>query len=249
MRCLLLLPLAALLSGCGDSNQSSAPGPAAQSVQVAAAPPPPPPAPTAAEWQAAVEGTFTKRDAKTEDGVTRYGACFEAKIECLTTDYDAFKKVFHLRALYTAANEISPLGNHLGSSIVVAECNLPKLVIRPTFYGDTWLFLSNVAILADGVVVWERSIPRDWVQRDTETLDRVRVIERGIAILSKDELGVFQKLLESTQLTVRMTGEKGYVTLTKKETVRFKQDLELVLNAYARLNQALQGKSAGACRA
>ena len=122
---------------------------------------------------------------------------------------------------------------------------MPGFVLRPKFLGDSWLFMESIAILADGVVVFEKQMSD--VKRDTITRGRVEVAETGGFVLTSSEIQAIRSMSDAKTVVIRLSGQKGYVTLKKDQVKQVRDDLKTLLEIYDQLGTSLSEVSGSPC--
>lgn len=264
MRSTILHPIlsglvgAICVSACGKAGHeiSSETGAAPAPVGAANAAPTPL---TNAQWREAFEKSYVATNRKDDSGVETFSACFgdyrpEEKVKCSGALFegrrDAFKKAYRFKSLLGAWNEqrttysMTPSG-YLGFAILMPECDPTSTVIaRARFGADGWMFLQSFAVLADGTVRLEKQFSSDAVSR--EILGR-GVTEMGAVALSSAEVNALPALLAAKDVHIRLTGDKGYVTLTTKQVADFLKEVREVQAARAVVDQSLKPLSDRSC--
>lgn len=209
------------------------------------------PAPTRDEWLKAVTDTFyAKGKPETDDsGVTQYGACFDEQKgpKCETfamLKHDNFKKVFYFNPFLTYLQKRSLAMKYLGSYVALPECSSPQLVIAPMLYMDSWIFLRQVAVMANDKLVLEFKTPD--VERET---DRVAsgVTEISYVIASAEQINALREIAGGANVIVRFTGDKGFITMKKDLVKNMQDELRTVLKAYDKLKAAAASKAGAEC--
>lgn len=240
MRLVLAAAAAALaISGCQNQEETERPASAA-STAAAPAPPATPPAATRAQWLAAAKGTYVTTNSKTDgDGVTEFSACFPAIGEkCppfMRGKRDAFRKLTIFTPAKSLWNRYGAQG-HVVPYFSVLDCGPPVLLINPTYSASSWLFMEKVAFMADGEVVLEREF-QSW-DGSRETV-RDGVMESIHWAVDPVDLVKVRALLDGKTIIIRLTGQKGYVSMDKSRTADFMIDLARTLKAMDSMSAAL----------
>lgn len=243
MRLLPIMIAALMICACSPKNEA---------IEQATAPVEPAPPPfTKSEWRTAFKSSFEEKSAKsTDDGITEYSACFhkDEKGKCdlvLLGKRDAFRKIDHLTPFYTMMNDIGDLFSHVGTYIAAIECDTPSVLINPTINSrNGWLFMEKVAFMADGEVVVERSFEHNAVKRDNENS---WIHEKATFIASPSELAAFQRFTEAKSQIIRITGQKGYLTLPKDKTANFVKDVSSTIKVRDILAKTLKDAGGPVC--
>lgn len=244
----------AFTAGCGEkqADVNSAPEPVAAAPATAPAPPPKPPF-TKTEWRSAYKAAFVETKPTSDDeGITSYGACFGKKDDgkCEVVAYgkrDAFRKIDHLTTLHTSFNRIGDVTTFLGTYLSAIECRPPSLLIRPSVNKKGgWLFMEKVSLMADGEVVLDREMTTAQIDRDNEGY---WVHETGNFIATDEELTALEKFVNAEQKAIRITGQKGYLTLPKERTAEFAKDAKDALSMLASLNKSFAAAGGPVCSA
>lgn len=240
-----------LVAGCGQKQDgaSSAPAPTAAAPANPAAPPKPPF--TKTEWRRAYNTAFAETKPTSDDqGITSYGACFGRKDDgkCEIVAFgkrDAFRKIDHLTTIHTSFNRIGDVTTFVGTYLSAIECKSPSLLISPSVNKKGgWLFMEKVALMADGDVVLEREMTTAQVDRDNEGY---WVHETGNFIATDEELTALEKFVNADQKAIRITGQKGYLTLPKERTAEFARDAKDALGMLASLNKSFAAAGGPVC--
>lgn len=241
--------LSALISGCDKESSSPAPAP-----EVRAEPKPNPPKKptfTKDQWLGALRSSFEATESKTdEEGVTRYTACFRkaADGKCalpVRGKRDGFRRLDHLTPVRTLTNQAVGDGSYIGIYITASECEAPSIMVAPEVNGKNgWIFMSEVALMADGAVVLKRSFEHNDVERDN---DAYRIRERGTFIATDVERDALKTFASAQSPIVRITGQKGYITLDKRRTNDLVSDAKVVLEVMNKLESALGSAGGPKC--
>lgn len=238
---------AMILAGCGQKqeDQSAPASPVATPVPLPKAPY------TKTEWRAAFKSTFEESEVKTDnDGITEYSACFQKKEDGKCDVFawgkrDAFRKIDHLTPPMTKWNNGGREASHVGAYIAAVECDSPSLLIAPTVNGKNgWLFMEKVAFMADGEVVLERSFEHNRVDRDNGAS---WIREQATFIPNDVELNAVRKFAQADSQIIRITGQKGYTTLSKERTADFAKDARISLVILDNLDKALKENGGPLC--
>lgn len=254
MRNLLFTAAAAalLLTGCNKKEEQQVQN---NSPTIAAETPvdQPKPAYTKKEWRAALKSTFEESAVKTdEDGITEYSACFKKKDDgkCALFAFgkrDAFRKIDHLTPIHTRLNRIVNAQTQVGTYIAAIECEAPSLLLEPAVNKrGGWLFMEKVAFMADGDVVLERDFEHNRVDRDNESS---WIHEKAAFIPTSNELDGLKRFTESNSQIIRITGQKGYITLPKEKTREFAEDAKATLTMLETINNAFKDSGGPTCAA
>lgn len=234
----LIAALSALIPGCGKES----PAPATEVRAESKPNPPTRPAFTKDQWLATLRSSFEEADVKTDqEGVTRYTACFQKAAEgkCalpMRGRRDAFRRLDHLTPVRTLANQVVGDDSYVGIYIAASECEAPSIMVAPEVNGKNgWLFMNEVALMADGTVVLRRLFEHSAVERDNDA-DQIR--ERGTFIATEVERNALKSFASAQSPVVRITGEKGYITLNKRRTIDLVSDANVVLEAMSKLESA-----------
>ena len=205
-----------------------------------------------AAWDAAIASTYSTSSLRNEgDGITTFYACFHTNAlkQC---DAGAFgkKDAFKNMVGYTTVNsELAKLTRpiYLGLAVVVSPCDEPSLVLNAQFWGrDGWLFLNRASVLADGKLVIDREFSTGTVSRNP---DAAGVIERGYWAASAADVTGIKSIATASSLSIRLTGDRGYVTVTKKHLAEVKEDAAAALVVYDKLTAiAKEAMRGAACR-
>lgn len=193
---------------------------------------------TPGEWQAALASTYTESQREdNNDGTIKFMAMFNAgasKANMLTFgERDAFRKL----RIFKAGMPMR-ISTGVKSYVSILDNDAPVLFLQPYFWGrNGWLFMNKIAVMVDGEVVLERTCPN--VQRDTEG---VGVAELCDFIASKEDIAALRKIVDSSKVIVRLTGEKGFINLESKKkynaTNEFKQDIQSAVAVYDAIDVA-----------
>lgn len=237
----------AALAGCDKpANTTGAP---AATAPVAA----PPPNITAQDWTAAVAGAYvaSKKESK-DDGITEFLACFDdvssGSAKCnmfMFGKRDAFRKVTHFTPAWTqlAGSGGAP---YVGSYLAVPDCKEPVVFIASHFWGRSWLFMSKVAVMVDGELVLERDF------KDQHSSVRREIYPGGVEedfhfVANPQDRAGLAKLVPAKELAVRISGDKGYVTVGRNDLGHMRQDADAVQHAFDKLMKAVDGKIPANC--
>lgn len=226
---------------CSACSQSEPNGP----VQSTPVPVAPVIRPTKAEWQTAFSGTFTKTAVNvSESGMQQFAACFAPVCKDLLAlaRYDPFKGVTYFYGFFTGP--YITLNSGIGLYIAAADCLRPNLVLRTNYVANSWLFLRNLGMLADGKLVYSGAIEHGDVARD---IYGSQVEEVHIRVLQPDEIAQIRSVLSATDLKVRITGDKGYVTVKPKHVAEFVKEANKLVQIFDRIEQAVAEKIPPSC--
>ena len=250
---LTALLVAISLSGCQRPSQEPPGSPAVPAAPATNVPLQPPV--TLQDWQAAVASTYTEWDRKNlGDGVSEFYACFgerDEKGKCPGLAFagkrDAFRKLTHLTPLGTSWQRLAA-DQYLGSYIALADCQPPSYFLKVQYQrtGGSWLFINKVAVLADGNVVLERDFSDAYNQVERDVLPNA-VKEDYHFIASPDQRQALFKLRDSKELAVRITGQKGYVSLKPDQLKTLRADVEAMRLALDKIAAATKGKMPEKC--
>lgn len=250
----LALATLAALAACDKSGrhplaaQASAVAPATSSTTPPAAPPSPPAShPT---WKAAVAALYKERSTDPDqDGVHTFTACFtrtDAK-KCgalFFARHDGFNHGTVFTAEGTEFGELTA-DHMLGLRIILKDCGQPTIALGARRFSlNGWLFLQQVAVMADGAVVIDRTAEDSAVTR--ETLGR-GVVESFNVGAEPDDIKALRIIETAKDVSVRLTGKHAFESLTRKEVATFKEDASAVLLAYDQLTAAVAPGSVEAC--
>lgn len=200
---------------------------------------------TAADWKRNFTSTFKESEKKVDgDGMTSYYACFDQESESkkcaekYSSYRDGFKKVDYMTPVTTSFHGLGEINSLVNMYIAAIECRDAKAVLQPSFNGDNgWLFMKKVAFMADGEVVFEKSADPSEVKRDNESR---WVHEKWTFALSKDDEKSLMKFSESESRIIRLTGDKGYVTIKKSELDAFTKDIRQLIKNTNQINDAMK---------
>lgn len=238
------LMLALLLAAC-DSHEAT---PAASSAASAPTQPTTVAVPlTKEQWLSRIESTYTKfaRESDEGDGVTKFFACFgdldptskKCPGEFASAKRDAFRK---LRLYKPGFRNSFTLTSYVHSYVSLPDGGRPQVVVAPYYFSKHgWLFLHSVAFLADGEVVFEKEFAGSDVRRDNS---EVGVEERADFIVTEGDLDHIRKIAAAKMLKIRMTGEKGYVSLDPSDVATIKREFALLLKINDRMGNVLDAK-------
>lgn len=203
--------------------------------------PAPPPSATPEDWRKALESSYFVMSKSDEgEGVTKFTACFsqlDAK-KCKNIAFasrDAFRKRYFFKSGFASSY---PLGNYVASYISIGNNERPSILLAPVFNGHSWLFIKKISFLLDGEIVLEKDFENFKVDRDAHGGG---VTERFDFIVTEEQIAALRKIGQESNLLVRLTGDKGYVSLNKKEISDLKSEIANLLFAYDKINHALDG--------
>jgi len=226
----------AALAASGPPAASAAP--AASVVAVAQAAPPP----TMADWTEALESLYkqTKRKDGEKDGVTSSFAHFNNFPDAAKRQPNAFaaekRDAFRKVRFYTPGVQLE-IDTSLETYISLRDGKLPVLVMKPYYFGPNgWLFMNQVAVMADGEVVLEREFKN--LEVDTDQLPG-GVTERYDFKATPEDIEGLRKIRPDSKIVIRISGKKGYVTVDKFMTGQFRDNIQDALRMYDAMTAAL----------
>ncbi len=189
-------------------------------------------------WDAALATALEQREPNVgADGVTKFKACVKDANGCtlqLPGSRDALRKVLWVYAS-EANSKGPPKKTRVDAYVALQDCGLPTVFISPFFVreGD-WLFLKSItAAVGEKTVL---SQPIDNAKRDNTS---GWVMEWADLALPNAALPDLEAASSADALIVRLTGDRGYITLDADRTRTFRASLAEVLAAHARIHKAV----------
>ena len=242
----VVITLSLTLGGCNKVSTTKA-SDAPSSAPLATIPPPPPPI-TNADWYRAVTSTYPESGVKDEgDGVTSFTACFgNGSKGCGDFAFgkrDAFRKLRH----YT------PQGSWLGkytdqyvqTYIALPDCGDPIFFMQPRYFSHgSWLFLNRLSMLSDGELVLDQDLSQRKVNRERLPGG---VQEDVSFVPTPDQLNALRNLPTATKIDIRLTGEKGYLTVKQSDVSKLRVDIAAALRMHDKLLLAVKDKHPASC--
>ena len=228
--CVLLLALVAT-SGISAQPDKSEEGPIT-------------PPPDGNSFQAVLARSYVERSTKDEgDGVTSFMASFPS-----LPGNPMFGKRESLRKLTFFTTTGSTFGKYSDRSVTfylaVKDCRAPVIFVEPRVLSHSGIFLNRVSILADGELSLDQPLGDFKAQRETYPGG----VEETIPfILTDAQLSKLRSLSDARTVVVRLTGEKGHVTLDARATKDFKSDVGDVLHAYDFISKLVESSAFDPC--
>lgn len=240
-----------LLSACGDKPQTEgniAGGTTAPTPVVSLAAPVLP-APTAEDWKKALEAALPPPAKSSDildekDGVSSFSVCVkrDANNKCDVLNRvtrDTFRKLRHIESI-SSRFAINQYKTNVNTYVSVLDNRMPVLFLAAYFQGDnSWLFMEKLAIMVEGEVVLEQTFEHSDVKREASGGE---VEELAQFIVQDEQLAALRKIAKGKAVLIRMTGEKGYVSLPKSQVAALQEALVETLFTYDFLVEALKGK-------
>ena len=141
---------------------------------------------------------------------------------------DGFRKITFFTSVASTFGKYSP--EALTMYVAVPDCKLPVLFVSPRVFRNTWLFMSRVSVLADADLVLDRTIEAE--DKPSREVYPGGVEETVDFALTERQLAELRKLAGAKKVSVRITGGKGYVSLSAKEAASFKDDVAGSIRIY-----------------
>ncbi|OJA50149.1 hypothetical protein BGV66_04445 [Burkholderia ubonensis] len=129
------------------------------------------------------------------------------------------------------------IGDGVSAYVSIKDNGSPVLFLGPYIFRDSWLFMSKVAIMVDGDVILDQNL-------DVKSADR-EVFPGGIQehtdfIVNNDQIEALRRMKSDSKVVVRITGTKGYMTLSKNDTAAVKNKIIEVIRVYDLIQGAVK---------
>lgn len=208
-------------------------------------------------WRADLLTPFNVSGVETDDdGMTKYLACQSSAStpdgKCKDGYFafgkrDAFRKLDHLIPAWTRLDGFSKSSSKIGIYIAAAECKPIEIILAPAVHENSgWLFMRKLSLLADGELAFERSFEHHDVERDN---DARWIHERVDFVLKRQEIEQLRKYSSASQRVARITGDKGYITISKDPLEHFNKDAANILMMYDDINKVQKSNGGPTCSA
>lgn len=245
MRKIAIVTCALILSACDNGKEIDTSTPA---TSVAAAPLR---TFTKEQWQAAFLTAFEQSSIKQGDnGVTESVACFEKSSDgkCATPMFvksDSFQKLHAFTPTETKINNIADIYTNVRVYVSIKECNEPLIIISPAVNKKGgWLFMKSIGFMADNEVQTQRAFEFNDVSREQ---DYPWVNEKAYFVPNEQELGKLRNFASGKARIIRISGEKGFLTVEKRLTEAFTNDLATAVSAASKLSDVLRKAGGPTC--
>lgn len=234
---LLVLPLA-LLACTKQSERSERPADViASTLQPKAMPAK---VVTPEEWKSALTHTYEESQVQEKgDGITKFMARFDLSKDGPSSvafgERDAFRKL----RFYSMGMPMQ-ISTGVKAYISVKDNQRPVLFLQPYYWGHKWIFMRKIAVLIDGELALEHECPEP--DRDVHG---VGVEEKCDVILSASEIDALRKIDNSSKVSVRLSGAKGYVNVGHdgyNPLKEFTKDIQSGIAIYDLIDDALKNK-------
>lgn len=170
-------------------------------------------------WKAAFDATHKKTSIeKKADGITTFMATFtppekgDQKILSFA-EYDAFRKLNLIIPVATRLH--SNLFTNVTNYVSIPDGKAPVLFMSPYFLGKdgAWLNMYKVSVLLDDSLIFEREFKSEKTSRASYVYN---VEESADFVLKPSEIENLRKIKKQSQIAIRITGSKRYVSLKPK---------------------------------
>jgi hypothetical protein len=198
---------------------------------------------TLGEWRKSLETAFKQSSTeKPDDGVTKFFALVGSKTYAFGK-YDAFNKIYLFTPQVTQL--YGEFGPAVRSHVLVSEGRPPVIVVSPLYWArdeDGDLSMRKMAVLVDGELIFERTFQASDVKRGRFGAG---VEESTNVVLSESELNSLRKITKDSHISIRLTGNEGYVNLKKRGPIdpvsHFRDSIIDSLSIYDSIKNATAG--------
>ena len=127
----------------------------------------------------------------------------------------------------------------------VRDCKAPVMFMEArVFSSRAWLFLNRVGVLADGELALDQSLADSKPQRE--------VLPGGVEevvpfLISDNQIPQLRRIGTAKTVSVRLTGEKGYVSLEPKTVVDVTKDVDYTLRVFDAVSKLVADKGYEPC--
>lgn len=246
--CLLLLLI--VINGCKNQSDNAPPVLVSTTTPTLAVKPDV----TLADWKAALTSAYAESNRADEgDSVTTFTACFDdapTPGKCAALMFakrDAFRKVTHFTPDASTFQRFES-ENYVFSYLALSDCKMPVIFFVPRYSSKNgWLFSKKVAVLVDGEVALERDFSELQTDVKRNVFPNNRVEEEVHLVATESDRASFKKIIDAKEVSVRITGEKGYVNLKPRQLSGLREDAASMQFIYDKLDRVLKNKIPAAC--
>jgi len=198
------------------------------------------PAATPEQWKTALLSTYDESQVKDAgDGVTNFMAQFKPPRDGLSLLAFGTRDAFRKLRFYHPGMPVH-VSTAVKTYVSVADNEKPVLFLQPYYWGRSWLFFDKVAILVDGELALEHTCSDP--ERDTRG---VGVEEKCDFILNRAEIDSLRKINNSSKVSIRLTGKKGYANVGRdgyNPLKDFVKEIQSGIAIYDLINNAVEQK-------
>jgi hypothetical protein len=156
---------------------------------------------------------------------------------------DGFRKITFLTSAASTFGKYNPQA--LTMYVAVPDCKPPVFFMSPRVFRNSWLFVNQVSVLADADLVLDRPVQAE--DKPTREVYPGGVEETVDFALTEKQIAELRKLETAKKVNVRITGSKGYVSLTAKEATLFKDDVAGSIRIYDTVSRMVADKRYDPC--
>lgn len=207
----------------------------------------PPPTYTKADWVSAISAVFTVvNPEENTDGTTKSLACFGELEDCKNMAFARHDPFNKLRVFVPTGSQLyESMPQYLQTQIVLPDCGDPIYVLRPIYFSNNrWLHINRFGILADGELILDQSVAD--LPKDLES-GRGWYQEKVSYIVTQQQRDALRKIAVANKISVRITGERGYVMLEEHFVDSVRRDTIEGLEIFDLLSQASASKQPAVC--
>ena len=188
-------------------------------------------------WQSSVDQLvrISNKVMEAPNANYKFDACFLQDDDCVAHS-SAYRDVFRGVTYYYAPSRQSIAKNNVLFYLSLKDGQRPQIVMRVIYFGEDWLYLKHISLLADGKVVYQQDISPDQSQRQAVTGSQL--YEFG-DILMIDNRDVIEQIANAGAVALKMSGKGGEAYLDERMLVNMQLQAGEILLMYDLLENAI----------
>lgn len=166
-----------------------------------------------------------------------FDACFLQDNACVVYSKgyrDEFRKV----TFYFAPSSQTRPVNHISFYLSLEDGQLPIVMMRTSYVGDSWLHIKSVALLADSEVILNEVFSEANTRREVAQDERSIVYEFSDVIMN-ERIDVIERIAQAQTLAVRIDGSHTDAYLEEPAVTLLQRQAGEVLQMYLLMNTTL----------
>lgn len=166
-----------------------------------------------------------------------FDACFLQDNACVVYSKgyrDEFRKI----TFYFAPSSQTRPFNHISFYLSLEDGQLPIVMMRTSYVGDSWLHIKSVALLADSVVVMNEPFSEANTRREVAQ-DEHSIVYEFSDVIMNDRIDVIERIAQAQTLAVRIDGSRTDAYLEDSAVTLLQRQAREVLQMYQLMNTTL----------